>query len=154
MFGKFVFLFMFILICSGCSSLLKTDAAKSPTPSVPPTTAKQIIFAPTYKSSNADRFHDAIEIYDSSPKASQGLYRYEGLVFVIVCIDTNREKLQYLEGTSMLRTAAILRKHYPGLPPTYHIRNRLVEKTFDDDTGVYRYATVYREKDIKRKSVD
>ena len=91
---------------------------------------------------------------DSSPKASQGLYRYEGLVFVIVCIDTNREKLQYLEGSAMLRTAAILRKHYPGLPPTYHIRNRLVEKTFDDDTGVYRYATVYREKDIKRKSVD
>ena len=51
----------------------------------------------------------------------------------------------------MLRTADLLRKHYPGLPYKFRIRNRIVEKTHDYDSGIYRYATAYREKDIKKK---
>ena len=155
MFEKILFLFALLLVCSGCSTLSVTQKDKH-TASPYVSSAKdiqiqKIVFSPTYKSDEADKYYDAIEIYDSSPKAAQGVYHYDGLIFVIICIDTNKENIEYLEGTAMLRTAAILREHYQGLPPTYHIRSRRVEKTYDDDTGIYRYATVCREKDIKRK---
>lgn len=154
MLGKILLLFIFILFCSGCSTISETKDEKHITPTI--STAKNsisshILFSPTYKSDETDKYHDAVEIYDSSPKASQGVYRYDGLVFVIICIDTNKENIAYLEGTAMLRTADLLRKHYPGLPYQFRIRNRIVEKTHDYDSGIYRYATVYREKDIERK---
>ena len=151
---KILFLLIFLLFCSGCSTLTETKEGKHITPAA--ATGKTIRpqntnFAPAYKSDETDKYHDAVEIYDSSPKASQGVYRYDGLVFVIICIDTNKENIAYLEGTAMLRTADLLRKHYPGLPYQFRIRNRIVEKTHDYDSGIYRYATAYREKDIERK---
>ena len=154
MLGKILLLFIFILFCSGCSTLSETKDEKHITPTI--STEKNsispyILFSPTYKSDETDKYYDAVEIYDSSPKASQGVYRYDGLVFIIICIDTNKENIAYLEGTAMLRTADLLRKHYPGLPYQFRIRNRIVEKTYDYDSGIYRYATVYREKDIERK---
>jgi len=112
---------------------------------------RPVPFAPTYTSSEEDPYSDALEIYESSPKASQGVYKYNGLVFVIVCIDTNKEEIRYLEGTAMLRTVVLLRERYPGLPPKFRIRNRVVEKDLDDDTGIYRYATACRESDILQK---
>ena len=155
MLGKLLLLFAFIIFCSGCSTLSTPEESGKHTASTIPTAksaqAQNIRFSPTYKSDETDKYYDAIEIYDSSPKASQGIYLYEGLVFVIVCIDTNKENIEYLEGTAMLRTADLLRKHYPGLPYQFRIRNRIVEKTYDYDSGIYRYATVYREKDIERK---
>ena len=155
MFEKILFLFALLLVCSGCSTLSVTQKDKH-TASPYVSSAKdiqiqKIVFSPTYKSDEADKYHDAIEIYDSSPKAAQGVYHYDGLIFVIICIDTNKENIEYLEGTAMLRTAALLRQHYPALPAKFHIRNRIVEKYQDYDTGIYRYATAYREKDIMRK---
>ena len=155
MFEKILFLFALLLVCSGCSTLSVTQKDKH-TASPYVSSAKdiqiqKIVFSPTYKSDEADKYYDAIEIYDSSPKAAQGVYHYDGLIFVIICIDTNKENIEYLEGTAMLRTAALLRQHYPALPAKFHIRNRIVEKYQDYDTGIYRYATAYREKDIIRK---
>ena len=154
MFLKISVLLLFIFFCNGCSTVSKNEACKSPA-EVSRTQEKKrmqnIIFAPAYKPDESDKYYAAAEIYDSSPKASQGLYRYEGLVFVIICIDTNEENIKYLEGSAMLRTADLLRTHYPGLPARFHIRNKLVEKSNNLDTGIYRYATVYREKDIIRK---
>ena len=144
-----------LLVCAGCAiSTAKKEAMPgSPAPAslAPEETASAIPFAPTYSSAQADKYFDALEIYDSSPRASQGVYRHEGLIFIIVSIDTRKEKIEYPEGTAMLRTVALLRKHYPELPPKFNIRNRIVEKGFDEDERFYRYATAYREKDIERK---
>ena len=155
MFEKNLFLLALLLVCSGCSTLSVTQKDKH-TASTYVSSAKdiqiqKIVFSPTYKSDEADKYYDAIEIYDSSPKAAQGVYHYDGLIFVIICIDTNKENIEYLEGTAMLRTVALLRQRYPALPAKFHIRNRIVEKYQDYDTGIYRYATAYREKDIMRK---
>jgi|GEM_PF-6881802 len=152
---KVFFALALILVCSGCAILPEKEkpaAVSSGTASPAPVqTPRKKLFAPTYVSAESDPYFDAVEIYDSSPQASQGVYHHQGLVYVIVCIDTNKEQIEYLEGTAMLRTAALLRDVYPGLPPKFHIRNRVVEKKLDDDTGIYRYATVYREQDILRK---
>ena len=153
MFEKILFLFALLLVCSGCSTLSVTQEDEHTDSSAKDIQIQKIVFSPTYKSDESDKYYDAIEIYDSSPKASQGLYNYEGLVFVIICIDTNKENIEYLEGTAMLRTAALLRQHYPNLPSRFHIRNRIVDKYQDYDTGIYRYATVYREKDIIEKII-
>lgn len=114
-------------------------------------TVKSGVFMPTFQSPAEDKYHDAGEIYDSAAKVPQGLYHHDGLVFVIICIDTGKENIEYPEGTAMLRTVAMLREHYTGLPQKFYIRHRVLEKEFDEDTGIYRYATVYREKDITRK---
>ena len=155
MLGKILLLFVLILFCNGCTTISEMKDEKHITSTISTVKnshlASHIPFSPTYKSDETDKYYDAVEIYDSSPKASQGVYRYDGLVFVIICIDTNKENIEYLEGTAMLRTADLLRKHYPGLPYQFRIRNRIVEKTHDYDSGIYRYATVYREKDIERK---
>ena len=154
MLGKLLLLLVFIIFCSGCSILSVPEEGTHTTSTIPTAKSAQvqnIRFSPSYKSDETDKYYDAIEIYDSSPKASQGVYLYDGLVFVIICIDTNKENIEYLEGTAMLRTANLLRKHYPGLPSNFRIRNRVVEKNHNDDTGIYRYATAYRAKDIERK---
>ena len=152
MLGKILVLSAFILVCSGCSTLSKTQEDKPVTaPPVSAFAANKPVFAPTYKSEEPDKYYDAIEIYDSSPKAPQGVYQHDGLVFVVVVIDPRKEDIEYLEGTAMLRTVALLRKSYPGLPPKFYIRNKVVEKEEDYNTGIYRYATVYREKDIIQK---
>ena len=151
---KILFLFVCLLLLNGCFTFQATKENKDTTSAVHgeiKVKKQAVVFAPTFKSAEADKYYDAVEIYDSSPKASQGLYRYDGLVFVIICIDTNKENITYLEGTAMLRTVAMLKKHYPGLPTHFQIRNKLVEKLHDDETDTYRYATAYREKDIKRK---
>ena len=112
--------------------------------------AAKLVFAPTYQSTEDDIYYDAMEIYDSSPTAPQGVYLYQGLVYVIVTIDTNKEKIQYLEGTAMLRVKALLQNKFPSLPENYRLRNKLMEKEFDDDSGIYRYAVVFRLNDIKK----
>lgn len=109
-----------------------------------------VSFAPTYQAAPEKQYAEARRIYDSCPAAAQGAYRHGTLVFVIVVIDTNQEKIRYLEGTAMLRAAALLREKYPRLPPQFRLRNRVVEKELDDDTGIYRYALVYRLTDIEK----
>ena len=109
-----------------------------------------VSFAPTYQAAPEKQYAEARRIYDSSPAAAQGAYRHGTLVFVIVVIDTNQEKIRYLEGTAMLRATALLREKYPRLPPQFRLRNRVVEKELDDDTGIYRYALVYRLTDIEK----
>ena len=155
MFGKILLVLALVFTISGCATLTEEGESRpASSGTVSPAgaeTPRKAVFAPTYVSSESDTYFDAGEIYDSSPPASQGVYPHQGLVFVIVCIDTNKEQIEYPEGTAMLRTAALLREVYPGLPPKFHIRNRVVEKKLDDDTGIYRYATVYREQDILRK---
>ena len=107
-------------------------------------------FAPTFVSNEEDKFIDALEIYESSPSVPQGIYKYDKLVYVVVVIDTTKENIRYLEGTAMLRAKAILQNEYPSLPKNFRLRNRLVEKTFDNNTGLYRYAVVLRQQDISK----
>lgn len=109
-----------------------------------------VLFAPTYQGAPERQYTEARRIYNSSPAAVQGAYRHGTLVFVIVVIDANQEKIRYLEGTAMLRAAALLREKYPQLPPQFRLKNRVVEKELDDDTGIYRYALVYRLADIEK----
>ncbi|MBQ6471013.1 MAG: hypothetical protein IJJ33_03435 [Victivallales bacterium] len=128
---------LFALACPGCLS-------SSPIPS------SSSLFAPTYRSDAEDKYFDAMEIYESSPSAPQGVYHWQGLVYVIVTIDTNKEKLKYLEGTAMLRVQSLLCGDYQFLPRNFTLRNRVLEKGLDDETGVYRYAVVFRERDIRK----
>ena len=146
-------LFAASAMCQGCESApgAEADGVAPPAPAVVAPAAPRFgAFAPTFRTAAADAYPEACEIYDSSPRASQGVYRHSGLLFVVVVIDNNREHLRYLEGTAMLRSAALLREAFPSLPPRFRARNRLVEKTFDEDTGIYRYAQAFRESDIKR----
>lgn len=148
-------LWAIFIVCSGCQALTASQSdiqsigkqTESATAHFAP--VKHSDFKPQYHSELTDKYPDAITIYDSSPKASPGVYLHEGLVFVIITIDTNKESIKYLEGTAMLRASALLRKKYPNLPSQFRIRNRLVEKTYDDETGIYRYAIVCKEVDIK-----
>ena len=79
MLGKILVLSAFILVCSGCSTLSKTQEDKPVTaPPVSAFAANKPVFAPTYKSEEPDKYYDAIEIYDSSPKAPQGVYQHDG----------------------------------------------------------------------------
>ncbi len=115
------------------------------------TETKSIAFDPAYTLRPGESaYARAQDIYQSctNPPA-QGVYRQYGLVFVVVCIDTNTEKLRYLEGTAMLRANALLRNAFEDLPAAFTLKNRLLEKTLDDDTGIYRYALVFREIDVK-----
>lgn len=153
MVSKFFIVLSLIFTITGCSTLQQKTSStpldkkiiaknQSFTPNIP--------FNPTFISKEIDTYIDAIEIYDSSSQHLQGLYHYQNLVFVIISIDTKKEDIQYLEGTAMLRTKVLLKQHYPNLPTSYRLRNKIVEKTLDDDTGIYRYATVYRKKDIEK----
>lgn len=112
--------------------------------------SKSVAFVPTYQGVPEAQYAEAGEIYDSSPAAAQGVYRHGGLVYVIVVINTNREKIKYLEGTAMLRAAALLRQRYPQLPIRFRLKGRVMEEELDDDTGIYRYALVYRLADIEK----
>lgn len=139
---------------SGVSSDATDPAVSSAVESKPVKTAagalKPIPFAPTYQATPEEQYAEARRIYDSSPAAAQGVYRHDTLVYVIVVIDTNQEKIKYLEGTAMLRSVALLRRKYPQLPPQFRVRNRVVENELDDETGIYRYALVYRSTDIEK----
>ena len=108
------------------------------------------VFSPTYQSEDEDKYYDALEIYESSQPVPSGIYDYQGLVFVVVVIDTKKESIQYLEGTALLRVKAFLQRGYPSLPTNFNIYNKVVEKELDDDTGIYRYAVVFRQSDITR----
>lgn len=149
--------FSIVFVCSGCQlSAPPQSNIQSIDKQIVPAAAniaprKHVDFEPQYQSELTDKYPDAINIYDSSPKPSQGVYLHEGLVFVVVVIDTNKESIKYLEGTAMLRVIALLREKYPTLPPQFRIRSRLVEKIHDDETGFYRYAVAYKEADIKAK---
>lgn len=107
-------------------------------------------FAPTYVlRPDETAYARAHDIYESSPhRAAQGVYRLYGLVFVVVRVDTNVEKIRYLEGTAMLRAKALLRNAFVELPAQFTLQSRLLENSLDDDSGIYRYALVYRETDI------
>lgn len=49
----------------------------------------------------------------------------------------------------MLRSAALLQKHYP-LPPKFRIRYRQVLENGEDlDSGDYRYTVVFKKSEIE-----
>lgn len=144
---------------ASCENREVKSAMTEPPSSVPappkrpelPAPPEPVLFAPTYRGNPERQYAEARKIYASSPAVTQqGVYEHDSLVFVIVVIDTNREKLRYLEGTAMLRAADLLRKKYPELPANFRLRNRMVENRLDDDTGLYRYALVYRLADLEK----
>ena len=153
------------LICIGCAGVTKAQPSLSDTSANGITTealaeqkssqettvsnAATNTFAPTFKSDEEDKYYDAMEIYESSPSAPQGVYDYQGLVYVIVVIDTKTENIQYREGTALLRVKALLQMSFPSLPKNFRLRNRVVENELDDD-GFFRYAVVFRQSDIKK----
>ena len=155
-----------LLACCGCSSMTfehfsvdipPLDGQAAMTVAEQKTThedARQgavgIVFAPTFVSEEEDKYVDAMEIYESSPSVPKGVYCHEGLVFVVVTIDTARENVQYLEGTALLRVRTQLQNEYPSLPGNFKLRSKVVEKELDDDTGVYRYAVVFRQSDVRK----
>ena len=105
-------------------------------------------FEPSFKPTNNDLFSQANKIYASSPAPDRGVYEYGNLLFSVVVIDTNVETIKHLEGTAMLRAVAQLRRKIPERPRQFTTKNRLLEKRLDDDTGIYRYALVYRREDL------
>ena len=155
-----------LLTCCGCSSMTfehfsvdnppldevavkRMAEQKEQQDGATPETARNV-FAPTFVSDEEDKYVDAMEIYESSPAVPTGVYHHDGLVFVVVTIDTARESVQYLEGTALLRVRAQLQNEYPSLPRNFNLRSKVVEKELDDDTGVYRYAVVFRQSDIRK----
>lgn len=90
----------------------------------------------------------AAEIYESSPLPSQGVYLFQNFIFVVIVIK-NPDSLKYPEGTAMLRSAALLRKHYP-LPSKFRISYRQVLENGEDlDSGDYRYTVVFKKSEIE-----
>lgn len=90
----------------------------------------------------------ADEIYESSPLPSQGVYLFQNFIFVVIVIK-NPDSLKYPEGTAMLRSAALLYKHYP-LPSKFRISYRQVLENGEDlDSGDYRYTVVFKKNEIE-----
>lgn len=134
----------------GCQKLPSSSPAAISSPQLKANdrVTANVPFSPTYESDYEDNYPIANKIYASSPKASTGVYEYKDLIFVVIVIDTKKESVRYLEGTAMLRAVAYLRKEYPGLPAKFSANNRLMEKRFYQDTGIYRYALAYRKKTL------
>ncbi|MFA6724998.1 MAG: hypothetical protein WCS95_10025 [Lentisphaeria bacterium] len=154
----FVACFVFMLVFVGCqatsfpqANLHAIDKQQSAVPRKI-TTAKKVDFSPKYISKLSDKYPDALNIYDSSPKPPQGVYLYEELIFVVVTIDTNKENIKYLEGTAMLRVIALLREKYPSLPPRFKVKSRVLENKLYDETGLYRYAIACKAAELEAKS--
>ena len=97
-----------------------------------------------------DPLVSAADIYSESPSKPAGIYEYQGLVFCIVEIpfDEDHEEKRYYQRQGLVLEKEMLRKHYQ-LPAEFQLQCRILENRIDDDFVNYRYATVYRLKDIQ-----
>ena len=150
---------IFVISCSQSEALATKTVTEQKLEKSASKPVSSNTFAPTYLSEKEDIFDDAMVIYDSSPSVPQGVYNYKGLVYVVVTIDTkkggilsdtNKESAFKLKSTALLRFNSQLRNEYPSLPAKYTIHSRVVEQGLDDDTGIFRYAVVLRQNDIRK----
>lgn len=113
---------------------------------------QQVIpFVPTYQvTADTPLLSQAHKVFASSPSPSRGLYRNQGLVFSVVRIDCKVENLRYVEGTAMLRAMAQVRKAFPGLPPRFKVRNRVLENRMDYRRDIYYYTLAIVEDELLR----
>ena len=96
-----------------------------------------------------DPLDSAADIYSESPSKPTGISEYQGLVFCIVelPLDEGQDDLSF-EMDGMLMEKEMLRKHYQ-LSASFQLQRRVLENRLDYDSDCFRYATVYRLKDIQ-----
>jgi len=92
----------------------------------------------------------ARKAYSEFSNSPQGVYEKDDNIFVIVVIDTAREKLRHVEGTAMLRSVALLRRRFPDLPDEFTTFSRVLENEQKFDSDDYRYAVLYSRRDIDK----
>lgn len=99
---------------------------------------------------DGDPLDSATDIYSESLSKPAGISEYQGLVFCIVeipMIEGEDDDFVY-EMDGMLQEKEMLQKHYR-LPSGFQLQRRVLENRIDDDYDYFRYATVYRMKDIQ-----
>jgi len=101
---------------------------------------------------------NAVSVDAESPRKTSrcDVERVDDNVIVHVVIDSRAESIKnrkILEGTAMIRTKICLRQKFDGLPKTFNLPSRRIQNTFDDDTGLYYYSTLFKLKDINDKIV-
>ena len=97
-----------------------------------------------------DPLDSAADIYSESPSNPAGIYEYQGLVFCIVEVPLEKNHVDklYYQKYGMLGVKEMLRKKYR-LPSEFQLQGRVLENRKDDDFVHFRYAMVYRLKDIQ-----
>lgn len=99
---------------------------------------------------DVDPLAAAADIYSKSPSNPAGISEYQGLVFCIIELpqdDVVTDDLLY-EMDAMLQEKEMLRKRY-NLPADFNLQRRVLENRMNFNSDCYRYATVYRLKDIQ-----
>lgn len=92
----------------------------------------------------------ARKAYSEFSNSPQGIYEKDDNIFVIVVINTAREKLKHVEGTAMLRSVALLRRRFPDLPDEFTTFSRVLENEQKFDSDDYRYAVLYSRHNIDK----
>ena len=111
-------------------------------------------FLPKYVPEDGNCYQYAFKVYYSSPRPDQGVYECGDTVFVVVVLDTKNIDVHHLnatptkksrlaQGKAMLRSIELLRERMPDLPAKFTIQSRLVERIYDDNTMIYRYAIAF-----------
>ena len=111
-------------------------------------------FLPKYVPEDGNCYQYAFKVYYSSPHPDQGVYECGDTVFVVVVLDTKNigvhhlnatptKKSRLAQGKAMLRSIELLRERMPDLPAKFTIQSRLVERSYDDNTKIYRYAIAF-----------
>lgn len=97
-----------------------------------------------------DPLDSAADIYSESPSNPAGIYEYQGLVFCILELPlvADHEEKRYYQMQGLVLEKDEIQKHYH-LPSNFNLQRRVIENRKDFDSGCYRYATVYRLKDIQ-----
>lgn len=115
---------------------------------MPRKTIHPTVFQPDFQPpAGKNAFDYAYTIYKSSPSAPTGIFTYQGIVFVIVNIDTDKVKTRFPKGPAMLKAKKMLEKHYP-LPDKYSLPSRQIECRDYRKQRNFRYVLAYRESDI------
>lgn len=104
-------------------------------------------FSTKIKVSSDDPLDDSDDIYAENENLCQGIYEYQGLVFVVIEIDLSQKHEIEPEGVAMLQEKDILCKKYD-LPKKFMIYRKILENGENVAGTFYRYTTVYRLKDI------
>ncbi len=107
---------------------------------------KEIPFEPTFNSVSNSSSRNIYKIYKASIGKATGIYIHKGIVFVIVNIDTQNEKLRYEKGTAMIRAKILIQKHFE--LKNFNITTRQLEDRNYRKEGIYRYAIAFSEKDV------
>ena len=146
----------FVSACHSPASDTKPMQQNLSAGSIPAQKAEKTVIRETKKAiwsgtvDEEDPLNSAPDIYDENPSNPAGIHEYQGLVFCIVEIpmDEEHSDARYYQMQAMLKEKDMLQKHYH-LPSEFRLQKRILENRKDDDFIYFRYATVYRLKDIQ-----